>query len=203
MNVLALSRDILTGVAAENKPRIFQDGRDMVINVALIVVIMLVAVGFTGMCSFNPGAPENGPVQEVDAESFMNLESRAVSYPVRYPQMPEGWTTNSARRSMIDGQPAPVVGWVTPAGGFISLTQTGASLEDAVVGVDRAPRELSRTVDVDGTEARVYSSESNDVRDLWAVDLGEERLLLSGAGTDEEFREVIATAVATEPLSRG
>ena len=68
----------------------------MMINVVIIIVAMLAVVGFTGLCTFNPGAPEQGPVQEVDARSFVELESRAVNYPVRYPEMPDGWTTNSA-----------------------------------------------------------------------------------------------------------
>ena len=63
-------RDILKRVAKE-KPRIFQDSRDISINVVVIVVLMLLAVGFTGMCSFNPGRPENGPVQE--AVSYTHL----------------------------------------------------------------------------------------------------------------------------------
>lgn len=46
----------------------------MMINVVIIIVAMLAVVGFTGLCTFNPGAPEQGPVQEVDARSFVELE---------------------------------------------------------------------------------------------------------------------------------
>lgn len=173
----------------------------MAINVVLIVVLMLVAVGATGLCSFNPGAPEQGPVQEVDAKTFLELESRAVDFPVRYPEMPDGWTTNSARRSMIGGQPAPVVGWVTPNTGYIQLTQTGEAADTARAEVDDKARTLARTVPVDGTEAQVYSSDDKDVRDLWVVDASDERLLLTGAGDDSEFEELIAAALAATPLA--
>ncbi len=172
----------------------------MLINVVVIVVSMLLVVGFTGLCSFDPGAPEQGPVQKVDAESFLKLEARAVNFPVRYPVMPEGWTTNSARRSMIHGAPAPVVGWVTPAESYIQLTQTGASLDEAVTQADQHPRSLARTEDVAGTPAQVYTSDDAEVRDVWAVDAGESRLLLTGAGDAEEFKLVISTALATAPL---
>ena len=197
---VAGGRAILLRVAQDNKPRIFQDGRDIFINVALIVVVMLVAVGATGLCTYNPGRPEQGPVQEVDAETFLQMESRAVEFPVRYPQMPEGWVTNSARRSMMGQAPAPVVGWVTPDGGFLQMTQTGQPLEDAVRDVDADPRQLERTEQVAGFEVQVYTSEEDDVRDLWAVDAGDARLLFTGAGTDEEYRQLIGTALETQPL---
>ena len=187
-------------MATDKKPRIFQDGRDIAINAVLIVVLMLVAVGATGLCSFNPGAPEQGPVQEVDAETFLDLESRAVDFPVRYPEMPEGWITNSARRSMLAGQPAPVVGWVTPDRGFIQLTQTGLDAEAAIENADSKPRTLDRTVDVDGHPVEVFTSEEQDVRDLWVVDAGDARFVLTGAGEDREFEELIATALATAPI---
>ena len=187
-------------MATDKKPRIFQDGRDIAINAVLIVVLMLVAVGATGLCSFNPGAPEQGPVQEVDAETFLDLESRAVDFPVRYPAMPEGWITNSARRSMLAGQPAPVVGWVTPDRGFIQLTQTGLDAEAAIENADSKPRTLDRTVDVDGHPVEVFTSEEQDVRDLWVVDAGDARFVLTGAGEDREFEELIATALATAPI---
>ncbi len=175
----------------------------MMLNVAIIIVTMLVVVGFTGLCSFSPGKPEKGPVQEVDAKAFLDLEARAVSFPVRYPQMPEGWTTNSARRSMIDNTPAPVVGWVTPDQGYIQLTQTGAPLDDAVRGLDSHQRSFTRSEDVKGTEAeaKVFHSDDKDVRDVWAVDAGDARLLVTGAGTDDEHRDVIEAALATPPIS--
>ena len=166
----------------------------------LIVVIMLVAVGATGLCTFNPGKPEQGPVQEVDARTFLDMEARSVNFPVVYPEAPAGWVTNSARRAMIEQAPAPTVGWVTADGGYLQLTQTGAPLDKAVRGADQKPRELQRSVYVGGTEAQVYTSSSDDVRDLWAVDAGQSRFLVTGAGTEEEFRALIEAALTAAPL---
>ena len=123
-----------------------------------------------------------------------------MDFPVRYPEMPEGWITNSARRSMLAGQPAPVVGWVTPDRGFIQLTQTGLDAEAAIENADSKPRTLDRTVDVDGHPVEVFASEEQDVRDLWVVDAGDARFVLTGAGEDREFEELIATALATAPI---
>lgn len=99
---------ILAGVADE-KPRIFQDGRDMTINVVLIAALMILSVAFTGMCEFNPGRPENGPVHEVDGRTFMEMEARAADFPVRFPQMPEGGriTQHAARLSTAPPPPSP------------------------------------------------------------------------------------------------
>lgn len=169
----------------------------MLINAVLITVLMVVAVGATGLCTYNPGAPKQGPVQEVDAQSFLSLEARGVNFPVRYPQMPEGWITNSARRSMIDGAPAPVVGWVTPDGGFLQLTQTGAPTDKAIAEFDSKPRELTDTLRIDGSVTDVYTSP--DARDLWVVDAGDVRFLVTGAGEHAEFEQLISTALATTP----
>lgn len=175
----------------------------MAINVVVIVLLMVGAVGFTGMCSFEPGRPENGPVQEVDGATFMSMEARAMSFPVRFPQMPEGWVNNSARRSTIGENPVPVVGWVTPKEGYVQLTQTDADVDTAVERIDSAPREKTGTQLIDGpesVEATVYSSDDPEVRDLWVVDLGDVRLLVKGQAKEEDFRELMATAISTEPL---
>lgn len=173
----------------------------MTINVVVIVVMMVLAVGFTGMCTFNPGAPESGPVQEVDGRTFMDLEARAAGFPVRYPEMPEGWTNNSARRTSIAGQPAPVLGWVTPGEGFVQLTQTGVAEDDAVKQFDGSPREREREELIDGHPTTTYTSPHNDIRDLWVVDLGDVRLLVTGAAPDEEFAELVRATVNAAPVT--
>ena len=172
----------------------------MSISMGIIVVLMVLIVLPTGLCTYSPGAPEGGPVQEVDAEAFLGLEARAADFPLIMPENPDGWVPNSARRTQVDGQPATVVGWVTDDEGYLQLTQTGVELEDAVRGVDQDPRALDRTENIDGQEVQVYSSEEGDVRDLWAVDAGESRLLVSGAADEEEFRELMAAALDAEQI---
>lgn len=173
----------------------------MFLSLALIVVLMVVSVGATGLCTYEPGAPEGGPVREVDAHTFMDMEARAVTFPVRMPENPEGWVTNSARRGQVNRTPVPIVGWVTAGDGYIQLTQTDQPLDDAVRGVDAHPRELDHTVQVAGAEAQVYQSDESDVRDLWVVDMGETRLLFSGAAPEAEFETIVAATVASDPLS--
>lgn len=172
----------------------------MVLSVGVIVLVMGLMIGFTGMCTWNPGAPKQGPVQEVDAVTFTSTEARAMNFPVRMPEAPEGWVTNSARRSMVDDTPAVTIGWVSTEGGYLQLTQTGEELEDALRGIDPDPRTLADTHQMAGEEVQLYTSEESDVRDLWVVDLDEVRLLMTGAGTDEEFTTLMTAAIEADPL---
>lgn len=172
----------------------------MGISMGIIVVLMFLIVLPTGLCTYSPGAPEGGPVQEVDAEAFLGLEARAADFPLVRPEDPDGWVTNSARRTQVADEPATVVGWVTDDEGYLQLTQTGVDLEDAVRGVDPDPRGLERTESIAGQEVRIYSSEEGEVRDLWAADTGDTRLLVSGAAAEEEFRELMTAALDADEV---
>ena len=61
-------------VAAEEKPKIFEGARDITLTVGVILIMMFVAVGATGLCSVNP--EKSGPVQDVDASTFLAMEAR-------------------------------------------------------------------------------------------------------------------------------
>lgn len=185
------------------KPRLFQNSRDMILSLGVIVLLMVGSVAFTGMCSFEPGRPENGPVREVDAATFLSMEARSADFPVVNPDVPEGWVANSARRSTVDSRPAPVIGYVTDNGGFLQLTQTGVSAEDTATGIDSAFRERTDSVDIGGHVAQVYTSEDPQVRDVWVVDTGDVCLAVSGAAEREEFAELFQAALRAEPLPRG
>jgi len=97
---------ILNAVTDE-KPKIFQSGRDIIYSLAAILAVMIASVAFTGMCSYGRNTPQNTPVVKVDAATFFNLEARASNFPIRLPQVPDDWTPNSARRGAVAGQPAP------------------------------------------------------------------------------------------------
>lgn len=170
------------------------------LSLGAIVVMMVVGVGATGLCSFEPGNPENGPVPTADASAFLGMEAASAAFPVRLPEVPEGWVANSARRSSLDGQPVPVVGYITDHEGYLQLTQTGEPVAEAVRGYDEDLRERDRAVEIEGIPTEVYTSTDREVRDLWVADLGDARLLLSGAATEEEFRALIEATAKAQPL---
>ena len=72
------------------KPRAFQSTKDIVLSLVVLLVAMFLTVGFTGLCSFNPGeADRSGPVQEVDADTVLQMDARTFDFPIRNPEMPD------------------------------------------------------------------------------------------------------------------
>lgn len=180
------------------KPRIFQSSKDMFLSLGVLLVAMFLMVGFTGLCSVNPGTPEaEGPVTRVDAESALRMEARALDFPIRYPQMPQDWVPNSQRRTQVGRQISVVTGWVIGGDKFISLTQTPAPLKDAQ-HPDDAVREQVRTETIDGHKWMVFEGEG--ARPLWITDLGDVRLLLEPLASDDVVRQVARAATQAQPL---
>lgn len=192
-------RAILVAMA-EEKPRIFQSGRDITYSLVAIVIVMALSVGFTGMCTFGKNTAEFAEVHKVDAATFFSLEARAMPFPVRLPEAPAEWITNSARRGAVDGQPAPVVGWVIAKTGYIQMTQTAAPLATVMDSYDAELRELTRTYQIEGHDVQVYTSEERGVRDVRVIDLGDARVLFEGAATDAEFDDIITRTLHTDPI---
>ncbi|MEJ5997162.1 DUF4245 domain-containing protein [Corynebacterium sp. H130] len=185
---------------ADKKPRIFQDSRDILLSLLVVVGLMVPTVAFTGMCSFNPGAPENGPVQKVDAQQIVSMEAKAMNFPLRLPETPEGWTTNSARRTTVNRQPATVIGWVTKEGAYVQLTQTDQPLDKAVKDVDEHGRTQQSPRTIDGKQFEIYTSAERNVRDVWAADLGDVRLIFSGTAGEAEMEQIAKNALRATPL---
>ncbi|QCB28130.1 hypothetical protein CENDO_04195 [Corynebacterium endometrii] len=192
---VAGEREILVRVASENKPKVFETGRDMILSIGVIVVAMFAVVGATGLCTINPEDSQQGPVREVDARSFLDLEARSTGIAIRIPEVPEGWYTNSARRQSLAGELASTVGFVSPNDGYVSATQTNVGLPEAAKQFDGNFRPDERTVDVEGVEATVYSSEDEEVRPVWAADLGDVRLVLSGSASEADFTTVLESFI--------
>lgn len=191
-------------MAGEEKPKIFENGRDMILSLGVIVIGMLAVVGATGLCTINPETSDLSAVREVDGEAFLDLEARAAQgAAIRIPDVPEEWVANSARRASLGQQPSSVVGWVTPEESYLSSWQTQVPLDDALANFDEHFRENFETITVDGQEVTVASSPENNVRDVWAFDLEDERVLLTGTATDEEFTELVRGFLAVEPVDVG
>ncbi|WP_295623946.1 DUF4245 domain-containing protein [uncultured Corynebacterium sp.] len=179
------------------KPRILQDGRDMTMTLLVLGIAMIVTVGFTGLCSFNPGAPDNGPVREVDSETFLRMETQRVPYPVREPATPEGWQPNSVRAGVAAEHQTTILGFVTANGDYIHALQTSAPAED--LPADGKARIDADPVVVDGVEWTVAEGADGNTRRTWVADLGESRVLLEGSANDDEYR-TLAQAMQDAPV---
>lgn len=187
-------------MAGEDKPKIFENGRDMMLSLGVIVVGMVAVVGTTGLCTINPETSDLSAVREVDGEAFLDMEARGAQGAIRVPDVPEDWVANSARRAGIAQQPASVVGWVTPGEAYLSSWQTQVSLDDAISSFDEHFREETETVNIDGQDVTVASSAENNVREVWAFDLEDERVLLTGTAPDADFEELVRAFLAVDPV---
>lgn len=170
----------------------------MILTLVVMAIAMAVTIGFTGLCSFNPGKPENGPVHEVDAQSFLNMESNRVDYPVRMPEVPKGWTSNSTRAGTAAGSQTTIVGFVTASGTFVQVTQTDAPADK--LPADGKERLRDGAVDVDGTKWTKFQPTDDNDRRVWVGDLGEVRAMIEGTANDEEFTQLASGLQNAKPI---
>jgi hypothetical protein len=196
------------------KPRLLQDGRDMFWSIAPLVVACIVLAGLVGMCSFSPGGINRGPVPSYDASSALRADALTLGFPVRLPLLPQGWQANSGGRGGIpDGRTDPsthqrlhavtsIVGYISPAGEYLSLTQSNAD-EVKLVGSIHSSMYPSGTVDVDGTRWITYQGDGG-VEPVWTTRLdnpaGPAQIAITGAGSADEFRTLAAATQSQPPL---
>jgi Protein of unknown function (DUF4245) len=194
------------------KPRLLQDGRDMFWSIAPLVVACIVLAGVVGMCSFSPGGISRGPVPPYDAAGALNADAQTLGFPVRLPRLPQGWQANSGGRGGIaDGRTDPatgnrlravtsIVGYISPGGEYLSLTQSNAD-EEKLVGAIHPSMVPSGAVDVNGTRWVTYQGDGS-VEPVWTTRLnspsGPAQVGITGAGNTDEFR-TLAAATQTQP----
>ena len=193
------------------KPRLLQNGRDMFWSIAPLVLACIVLAGMLGMCSFQPSGPGQGQVPPYDAVAALRADAAALGFPVRLPQLPEGWHSNSGDRGGIEGgrtDPASgqqlravtsTVGYITPTGMYLALTQSNAD-EDKLVGSIKTDVYPSGAQDVNGVKWVVY--QGGEAEPVWTTRLGgptrPAQVAITGAGSTEEFR-TLAAATQTQP----
>lgn len=180
-------------------------------SIAPLVLACIVLAGVAGTCSFSPGGRSAGPVPSYDAVAALNADARTLGFPVRLPDLPEGWQSNSGSRgSIADGRSDSAgqrlravisrVGYLSPTGMYLSLTQSNAD-ETALVAAVHPGLHPTGTEDVDGTAWVVYQGDDQPV---WTTRLttgaGAAQLAITGAGSVEQFRTLAAATQSQAPL---
>ncbi|HEX5142729.1 MAG TPA: DUF4245 domain-containing protein [Mycobacterium sp.] len=197
-------------VPKPEKSRLLQDGRDMFWSMAPLVLACIVLAGMVGMCSFQARGPQPGPTPSYDVATALNSDAQTLGFPIRMPALPAGWHANSGSRDGLEGgrtDPASgqqvrakvsTVGYLTPSGKYLSLTQSNAD-EDKLVRSIHADMYPAGTQDVAGVRWIVYDGGIRG-EPLWTTHLagaqGGTQIALTGAGSDADFR-TLATAVQT------
>jgi hypothetical protein len=183
-------------------------------SIAPLVVACIVLAGLVGMCSFSPTGPSRGPTPSFDASAALQADADALRIPIRSPHLPAGWQSNSGRRGSIEaGRTDPAtrqqsravistVGYLTPTGAYLSLTQSNADEEKLVDSLSRnmAP---TGTQDVNGVGWIVYEGGDRG-EPIWTSRLsgptGPAQIAITGAGTPDEFRTLAAATQSQPPL---
>ncbi len=179
--------------------------RDMFLSMIVLAIGVLVLAGITKGCSFSPGGPSTdaSALPTVDATAELQAAAGQIKFPLRQPQLPAGWRTNSDSVDSLgpNGSDQAVrIGWITPSGSYLQVSQSNASAADlvrAASGADsNTPLRPTGSQVVNSAEWTVYPgirAESS-----WVLDLGPERLFITGNGTTAEFR-TLAVATMTGP----
>lgn len=184
-------------------------------SMAPLVVACIALAGLVGMCSFAPTGPKSGKVPTYDSVTALKSDAQTLGFPIRLPALPQGWQANSGARNGLDGgrtDPATgrsvkalvsTVGYLTPTGMYLSLTQSDAD-EDKLVASLHPGMYPTGTQDVAGQKWIVYEGGSADdgaAEPVWTTRLtgqgGSTQLAITGAGSSDQFR-TLATATQTQ-----
>jgi Protein of unknown function (DUF4245) len=184
-------------------------------SMAPLVVACIALAGLVGMCSFQPTGPMTGKAPTYDAALALNSDAQTLGFPIRLPKLPAGWAPNSGSRDGLEagrtdpktGQPVralvSTVGYLTPTGMYVSLTQSNAD-EDKLVRSVHPEMYPTGAQDVAGTKWIVYEGASaggNGNEPVWTTRLdgpgGSTQIAITGAGSPDEFR-TLATATQTQ-----
>ncbi|MCK0172974.1 MULTISPECIES: DUF4245 domain-containing protein [Mycobacteriaceae] len=204
----------VTGPAyPEAKPRVLQDGRDMFWSMAPLVVVCILFAGLLGMCSFQGTRTDAGPAPSFDAPAALQDDADALPVVIRVPALPEGWASNSGGRQGIEaGRTDPAtgaqtraavsrVGYLTPSGQYLSLSQSNAD-EERLVGSISPGLAPSGTEDVDGVTWVVYRGGEGE-EPVWTTRLpGAAQVAITGAGSADEYRTLAAAVQTQQPLEK-
>ncbi len=187
----------------------------MLVALGLLAVVVLTFAGLTGSCSFSPGGPtvDASRLPVVDAPAELRRIAPTVPFPVRVPAVPADWRANSVDQDRIPapGEPADAssnravrTGYITAEGRYLRLLQSDAP-EPALLAVESGGEPLPGlgAVDVSGVTWVGYGREGEEpVRIAELPGSAPVRVLITGSGTEDEFR-VLAGAVATGEVLPG
>ena len=114
--------------------------------------------------------------------------------------MPAGWRANSSSTGPV-GRGASVivrVGWLTPAR-YVQLSQSGGAVADVVIAeTGRDEAVSSGAVDVNGMRWTTYPGRRAE--QAWVTRLDGTTVLITGTGTEQEFRALATAVQAATPL---
>ena len=180
------------GEPLSKPPRSALTIRHMVAALGALLLVVL-GLGFVSSgAGFTPGGPVADPsvVRVVDAPARLRELGGSAPFAVRAPATPPGWRANSVAIDTQAGHEVVRSGYLTPSAGYVQLQQSDAT-EEALLGPHVPPAQGAQ--DVAGLRWVVYGVRPSEP--LWVADVDGVRLVITGSGTDDDFR-TLATATA-------
>jgi hypothetical protein len=182
--------------------------RDMAVAIGVLVAVVLVIGGLSRGFSFTPTGPtvDQNAVPVVDAPADLRSLASSVPFALRIPAVPAGWRSNSVAQDPVAGTTTTDVrvGYITGESNYLQLLQSDAT-EEALLAAQLGTRHLAAQgpQEVGGQEWVVYGIRPDEP--IWIADVaapggGSVRLVISGSGTDDEYRALAGAAVAGELL---
>jgi uncharacterized protein DUF4245 len=183
-------------------------------SLAPLVAACIVLAGVLGMCSFTGRGPTPGQTPNYDAPASLRADADALRIPIRVPVLPQGWNSNSGSRAGIDGgrtdpsgqaqrAVSSTVGYLTPTGMYLALTQSNAD-EEKLVGSINSNMAPTGAQDVDGVNWVVYEG-GGTAEPVWTTRLpgptGPAQIAITGAGGTDEYRTLAAAVQKQPPLA--
>ena len=176
--------------------------RDMVGALVVLALVVLAAGGLSRSCTFAPTGPtvdaSRLPVVDVPAE--LTRLAPDSTFPLRVPAVPEGWRANAVdRMSLPEGGRVVSAGFLTPDGRYLRLQQGDAS-EEAMLRAEAGggAAQAQGPVDVDGQQWVAYTGQRGEP--IWVTDVDGVRMLVTGSGSEADFRALAAAAVRGEVI---
>lgn len=174
----------------------------MLLSLLALLLIIGSVLAFNRGCSFSPGRPDADPAlaPTVDAAVDLGRYARSTDFAIRLPAVPAEWKANSTSSGPVEPVSVVVrVGWITP-GRFVQLSQSSAAAAEVVrVETDRESAPTG-AVEAGGQTWQVYPGRRDE--HAWATSLDGVTLMITGNGSDEEFRTLATATLKAAPLPR-
>ena len=187
-------------------------------SLAPLVVGCILLAGLVGMCSFQPGGTNKGTIPSYDAAAALRADAadagvpdpaaavaRGLAAQLRRPRRYRERANRSSTGQRLNAATS-TVGYISPTGMYLSLTQSNAD-EDKLVGSIHPSAYPTGTVDVAGTNWVIYRGAGQsgaDAEPVWTTRLagpaGATQIAITGAGSTEQFRTLAAATQSQPPL---
>lgn len=183
--------------------------KDMLGALLILLPIALLIVGVGRSCSFAPTGPTLDPSAgpTVDAPARLADHARVSAFALRVPDVP--WRANSTDRGPVEGGGTAVrVGYLTGDGRYLRLVQSDATEENLLRAEAGSAVPTGRgVVPAAGLDWVTYQAEGGEPFRIATVPTpgsrAPVRLLITGSGTDDEFRALAEATVRGRLLPPG